>query len=82
MEPGTSSCVSPVGSGMTVVNACICQMNGANKELKEGVPASARAAHGGPLSETQLFKDDRVSISGGESGLLPREHDVCGKRQL
>ena len=48
----------------------MCQMNGANKESKEGASASAWVAHRGLLNDTGLFKDDRISVSGGENSVL------------
>ena len=67
---------------MAAVRDHMCQMNGANKELKEGTSASAWVAHGGLLNETGLFKDDRISVSGGENSLLPGGSDICRKRHL
>lgn len=56
--------------------------SGANKGSKEGASASAWVAHGGLLNETGLFKDDRISVSGGENILLPGGSGICSKRQL
>lgn len=67
---------------MTAVKNSMCQMNGANKELKGGASASARAAYGGLLIAIWLCKDARISVSGGENSLFPGGSDICRKRQL